>query len=920
MAPGQQRKLALPSSLLSELEVQQPHAGRAGRSRSQQFSRKEQRKNSRVQKRQSKQQPRTRPANGNGLRTPAARPDTKLSKPSQQSRQSKTIPSVKSRATSRIEAGSDGFSEEDGENYDDDDEDEDEDEDEDDLDDGLDSGSDSEMDGEMKSGGGTSKKPSSAVQKKLAQDSAEIAELERKLGVKGRKTLPKSFDEDGLGDLLDGLDGNDQPDGALSKRKRKSEADEWLAQKRRKAEAAAAAIAATRKPNDQDSDAEDNDEDLDSEDWGSGDDGLDELAEDDEDDDDDEEGSGDEDDNDGFEGFSENEEVEPVRSQRENPYVAPTTKVAKYIPPSLRKQSQSTNEVEAQLRRRVQGLINRLTNDSMIGITKDLLALYNNNPRQIVTSTIVDTVLVLVCSPERRPDSFFTMVAGFVAAIHRAAGMAVTAYFLQQMVEVFDKHYEAASGDQSDSTSKHLITLLAELYNMQLVGSNLIFDFVRLFLDRLSELDTELLLKVIQLCGPSLRREDSHSLRDIVNSIKPASLKGASVRTSFMMDEMRKLQSNKTKAVARNKDLVEQRSQIKKRISTLEGSRDVQPLRIGLEDIQSADKAGKWWLVGASWAGKQTGEHTDGKDSLSKKQKEKTNGGEDEDEVEDDDDDFDIADDNDDLGIPDLWALAKQQGFNTEVRQRIFVALHAATDYEHADLLVRNLRLNKHQRREIPEVVVRSGERQQEYNPFYALVAARLCATAGGGGRELAFQFRRSLTVRFARMGEEIDVDGGEGGGYGFGEEDEEEEGGSGGYDLRWLYNAARMYGTLVAGGSLRLADVLKHRNLVALRAEKAHMFVEVMLLTVLQEAVIDEAVVEGTAEEKGARERTRLKNILTGVDQDLGRGLQYFVRKKLRRSELLGGGDKKERKVLQKRCDLVDAILDAMLAEDPIT
>ena len=53
----------------------------------------------------------------------------------------------------------------------------------------------------------------------------------------------------------------------------------------------------------------------------------------------------------------------------------------------------------------------------------------------------------------------------------------------------------------------------------------------------------------------------------------------------------------------------------------------------------------------------------------------------------------------------------------------------------------------------LPEVIVRSGERQQAYNHFYTLVAARFC-----GLKELAFQFRRSLTVRFARMGEEIDT------------------------------------------------------------------------------------------------------------------------------------------------------------------
>ena len=66
------------------------------------------------------------------------------------------------------------------------------------------------------------------------------------------------------------------------------------------------------------------------------------------------------------------------------------------------------------------------------------------------------------------------------------------------------------------------------------------------------------------------------------------------MRTSFMIDEMKKLQSNKTKAAARNKDVAEMRTQIRKRIGTLSGSREVQPLSVGLREIQNADRHGKW--------------------------------------------------------------------------------------------------------------------------------------------------------------------------------------------------------------------------------------------------------------------------------------------------------------------------------------
>ncbi|OTA98575.1 hypothetical protein M426DRAFT_325874 [Hypoxylon sp. CI-4A] len=810
MGPGPKRKLALPSALLKELDAQQPSTLSQGKGKPRrQLSRREQRKAQRVQKKQS--------------RRPQSRPVV-------ESRQSKGGKPLSGK-----------FSEDEDEDEDlEDDEEEGSEEDE------LDLGSESD---DNESGDDEDQEPnqprlSKSTQMRLAQEDAEIADLERKLGLKGRKSLPKSFDEDGLGDLLDGLGGDEKETGVVSNNKRKAEADEWLAQKRRKAQAA---VKKTGDSSDDD-DGSDDDEDLSLD--GSELDGFDSG------------GDGSEDD-DVFEGCSDDDQPKAAR-QRENPYVAPTTGVAKYVPPSLRKQQGSNNEEETKLRRRVQGLINRLTNDSMVGITKDFVALYDTHPRQTVTSVIVDLVSTLVCSPEKRPDSFFTMIAGFVAAMYKAMGMAVCASFIQQLVEVFDQRYQNASGDQSDSGSKHIISLLAELYNMQVIGCDLVFDYIRLFLNKLSELDTELLLRIIQLCGPSLRRDDPHALGDIVSSIKTANMKNMSVRTSFMIDEMKKLQSNKTKAVTRNRDLADQRTQLRKRISTLGGSQDVQPLRMGLQDIRDADKHGKWWLVGACWSGGHSS--TEGRSKAANQRED----GADADEM------MDLG--GDDLGIPDLWQLAREQGFNTEVRQRIFVALHAATDYENAELLIRKLRLNKHQRKEIPEVIIRSSERQSQYNHYYTLVATRFT-----GDRELSFQFRRCLTTRLRKMGEDIDI----------GEEDFDVEDASE-YDMRWVYNTAKLYGSLVAIRALRLVDIVKHRNLAALQ-EKAHMFFEVALITALQES-----------------KRDGLKEVFSGLDTDHARAVQYFLKKHIRQTDLLK--DKKEKSLVKKRCDAADEVLKNLL------
>ncbi|KAI1751131.1 hypothetical protein F4782DRAFT_507017 [Xylaria castorea] len=856
MPPGGKRKLSLPSSLLRELDIQQGGPGRSKRQR----SRKDQRKEARVQKRHvrsSQFRPSTRPTPKSTARPPK----------SSHQREDNGLPFSSDDELSDGDFDVDDDEVEEGAIVTDEEEEEEE---------GKDRQDGEDEEDEINSKQPSKPKVSKSDMVRIAEDEKEIAKLEKKLGLKGKKKLPKSFDEDGLGGLLDGLDGmaSDDEGGPLSRSKRKAEADEWLAQKRRKAEAAAANAA------DDDESVDDVDED-DLEDEDESDDHMGVLdGEGDGEDDEEDEG---ENRNDDFEGFSEaddeeEQKEEPVRPQRENPYVAPTTNVVRYVPPSLRKQSGSNNQVEAHLQRRIQGLINRLTNDSMTGILKDVIDMYQTNPRQLVTSTLVDLIMALVCSPEKRPDSFFTMIAGFIAAVHKSMGVAVSAQFLQQLVEILEKRSAAASGDQSDAASKHLVSLLAELYNMQVISCNLVFDYVRLFLDTMSELNTELLLRTIQLCGPSLRRDDPRALRDIVNRIKPNTTKDMSVRTRFMIDEMKKLQSNKAKAVARNKDLAELRTQLRKRIGTLKGSHDVQPLRVGLKDICHSETQGKWWLVGASWLGNQSGQ---GKGSTNKSQQ----------DDEDDEDDLEgetITQVDDGLGIPDLWQLAREQGFNTEVRQRIFVALHAAADCEGADLLVQKLRLNKHQRKEVAEVIVRSGERQNVYNHYYALLADKF-----SGDKEMRFQFRRCLTIRFKKMGEDVDT----------GDADDVDDAldEAGDEDVRWLFNTAKVYGFLVAWRTLKLVDVFKYRNLAALQ-EKARVFTEVLLLTVLQEC-------------KGEK----LKDIVGGLnaDLDVGRGVQYFLERYVRRSQLVD--DKKAKKLVRKRCDEVLELLRPSLVQNDL-
>lgn len=728
-----------------------------------------------------------------------------------------------------------------------------------------------------------------AIRERIAQDDAEIADLERKLGLKGRKTLPKSFDEDGLGDILADIDG---VGGATTEnKKRKAEADEWLAEKRRKASRGPAdgnGGEGEGKGNgvDDDSDTDDFDgfgeEDDDDLGKSGSDDGLDESDSD-----------GAEDSDEDLSGFDSDEEVPsaaPARV-RENPYVAPTTgvTVAKYVPPSRRQEQGSDAELVQRLRRQLQGLVNRITESNLLSIIGDIEKVYREQPRQHVTSILVDLVLVQVCDPTSLPDTLLILSAGFTTALFKIIGMDFGAQLVQDAVDRFDQYYKRAvsAPDEASKETSNIITFLAELYNFQLIGCNLIFDYIRLLLTNLSELDAELLLRIIRLSGHSLRQDDPSSLKDIVALIRPAVSKvgenNISVRTKFMIETINDLKNNRMKTGLNASAIVSEHTiRMKKLLGSLNTRKlkSTEPLRMGLSDIQDAEKKGKWWLVGASWAGRSN------QVKAASNPEAQTEG-----EDGDSDSDSDIVMGGGDGGAPDLAELAREQMMNTDVRRSIFVAILSATDYEDAYVRLRKLRLNKDRQREIANVILQCAGAEQQYNPYYTLVAKRLCSD-----RKNRWSFQDSLWRLFRRLGESI-----------FGDEAEEVDDDDT-MEMRRLVNIAKMYGILVQDGALGLG-ILKCLSLPYLQA-KARAFVEVLLITALLECSKAEKAGQDDTETAIGRMVASLKDA-----PELSRGLQWFIKKVIRKSDL--AGSKGDAKKLKSACTMADRALEAIqLAE----
>lgn len=620
------------------------------------------------------------------------------------------------------------------------------------------------------------KKYSRGVQDKLAADDAEIAALERALGVKGKKKLPKSFEDDGLDSLLEGIDYAVDVDESRTGKRKRSEEDEWLERKRRKSQEGKSTIEDTRSSassQNLDADSVSSDE-----------------HENEENDDEEPQGQFDTDEEDESESFGEDDEpplpAKTRKKSRENPYVAPatspaTTGLKKYVPPSLRNGDAAGSDTLLQLRRQIQGLINRLSEANLVSILGEMENIYRDHPRQHVTTTLLDLLIGLLSDPTVLQDTFVILHAGFIAAMYKVVGTEFGAQAIQRIDEDFVRNYHLDTDqDRTDKKSTNLISLLAELYNFQVIGSNLIYDFIRLFLDEFSETNTELLLKIIRNSGSQLRQDDPSSLKEIVLLLQAAVANSKeeelSVRTKFMIEMINNLKNNRMKTgVAASTITSEHTVRMRKILGSLNqrNVRASEPLRIALKDLRQTEKRGKWWLVGTSY---RDGDADDAEQT----EQPSSAGGKNSREA-----DMEGAD-------ADLIQLAKEQRMNTDVRRSIFIAVMSATDHNDAYVRLMKLRLKKIQELEIPKVLIHCAGAEKVYNPFYTLLSRRVCSD-----KKLKMAFQFSLWDLFKQMGEGRDEPK---------EDDEEDEGKLG---LRSLVNLAKMFGVLIAEGGVGLG-VLK--------------------------------------------------------------------------------------------------------------
>lgn len=514
---------------------------------------------------------------------------------------------------------------------------------------------------------------------------------------------------------------------------------------------------------------------------------------------------------------SDNDEAQHVVPSKENPFVAPTGQ--KYIPPALRKHQtpEISSEIVA-LQRTIKSAFNKLSEANINSIVAEINTVYMSHPRQIVHETITNIVVTSIIDQERLLDTFVYLHGCVVTAIYRLQGVEFGAHFIQTLIDKFDTLVDT-------KPRSNIISLLSSVYGFQLVSCKLVYDIIRVLIKDFHEANAEILLKLIRTSGNQIRTDDPTALKDIITDINKVTPKNSvfNARTQFLIETINSLKNHKLKTHDNSQELV---IRLRRFLGTLSSHKSNDSIRVGLDDIRNIESRGKWWLVGSAWKGQELQEEL--QEELQTR----------------------YQDNELDLGSaePNWIQIAKDQRMNTDIRRAIFISIMSAQDYVEALTKLDKLNLSRNQQQEIPKILVHCVSIESGWNPYYGIVAQKLC---DGHTHRKLFQFGFWDAVKQFEGSEADD----------FAAYDTSDS------HVTRIYNLGRFYGYLLSEGSLPLHS-LNTINFVVISSD-TKLFLEIMFVTFFQYMA-----------KKCKASDEKLVQVVIKIKDEPGliKGLQYFI------------------------------------------
>ncbi len=434
-------------------------------------------------------------------------------------------------------------------------------------------------------------------------------------------------------------------------------------------------------------------------------------------------------------------------------------KPKKYIPPHLRnKQLQQPNNDQSNsqqnddyddperkanlmsLQRILNNNLNRLADNTLESVGKSISSIYSSNQYSIRdTNDCFWKNIKTACVVEHMVrTSLIPIYIACVSGVHFQAGDSVQlgGDIMERSVlalwEELTKYREMLSSNDDSFVSKeasNYLLLLCYLYNYGVVHCTIIYDLVRHFIKHFTELDVELLLLILSHCGHQMRSDDPTALKDIVFLVQKRSVemndkKGSnnndhnmvsSSRAQFIVTAITDLKNNKWKdkdAIIAEKTSTYRKviGRMKSVVTTVGDGKSLSSnlLRVSVQDILDIEIKGRWWKVGAKWAG-----------HINKNAKDA--------QLDNDHNANEKSTTQIDAKQKSLLALAAKQRMNTDLRRSIFCIVMGSDDCQDAfENLVRSSMLKGKNEREVVRVIVHCCATEKVYNPYYAFLSNRI--------------------------------------------------------------------------------------------------------------------------------------------------------------------------------------------------
>ncbi|XP_006654040.2 nucleolar MIF4G domain-containing protein 1 [Oryza brachyantha] len=407
------------------------------------------------------------------------------------------------------------------------------------------------------------------------------------------------------------------------------------------------------------------------------------------------------------EGVGEENDEAVQESENEEPNVVelPTASKEKYVPPSLRATSNLESEEISQMRRRVRGLLNRLSESNVESITQEIAAIFRSIPRNTGCQVIGDEVLASCSRGPRGNEQYAAVFASFVAGMACLVGNDFSAKIIASLAKSFEDEYSKEDG----LSLRNLTLLLCYLCIFDVISSDLIYDLLSVLSKRLTELDVSTVLTILQCCGMKLRGDDPGAMKDFVlsiqNSVNQLKQKARptgqdigqaemhSKRMEFMLETICDIKNNKK----RPKEDPSHHTRIKKWLQKMKAE-DVLLRGLKWNKLLDPDKKGQWWLSGD--VSSTVGNIEEVAAAISKQVVE----------------------------AQKLVQLAAAQRMNTDIRRAIFCIIMSAEDYVDAFEKLLRLDLSGKQDREIIRVIVDCCLQEKVFNKYYTVLASKLCS------------------------------------------------------------------------------------------------------------------------------------------------------------------------------------------------